>query len=445
LGAFCIKICRLWLYLGTLEVIMAIFLFETPSLRRRFAPLTTNKPFVSLLSGGIPLLDKWNALNFDVGEVFIISESFLGTSFMPDYLETGDFLIYCGRAPVCATTIFYDCPTKATKKGVGLLSKSTEEWPEREIMAVLLNKRIAVEAVREALFQDPDPNKALEKLLAPQQIQWSEAPRRNYYEYPKDLLEHLKADIDWTIELLKDEYELDLKALDDTNRVIGKHPVIIEKGARISMSMLNTENGPIYLSRGVKVMEGCMLRGPLFLARGTVLKMGTRIYGPVATGENCVLGGEIKNSIFHSGTNKGHEGYIGDSIIGAYCNFGAGSGGSNVKNTGGEVRVYDYETKGFREVGQKFGALVGDFTRIGVGTQLTTGSSIGTCCNLFGLEIPPKLVAPFSWGNGDNLVDYQIEKAIEHIKTWLGFKGVDLFDGEFQILNHIFEQTRRRG
>jgi hypothetical protein len=158
-----------------------------------------------------------------------------------------------------------------------------------------------------------------------------------------------------------------------------------------------------------------------------------------------VLGGEIKNSIFHSGTNKGHEGYIGDSIIGAYCNFGAGSGGSNVKNTGGEVRVYDYETKGFREVGQKFGALVGDFTRIGVGTQLTTGSSIGTCCNLFGLEIPPKLVAPFSWGNGDNLVDYQIEKAIEHIKTWLGFKGVDLFDGEFQILNHIFEQTRRRG
>ncbi|QEC72216.1 hypothetical protein FSB73_11555 [Arachidicoccus ginsenosidivorans] len=253
---------------------MAIFLFETPSLRRRFAPLTTNKPFVSLLSGGIPLLDKWNALNFDVGEVFIISESFLGTSFMPDYLEAGDFLIYCGRAPICATTIFYDCPTKPTSQGVGLLSKSTEEWPEREIMAVLLNKRIAVEAVREALFEDPDPNKALEKLLAPQQIQWSEAPRRNYYEYPKDLLEHLKADIDWTIELLKDEYELDLKALDDTNQVIGKHPVIIEKGAHISMSLLNTENGPIYLSRGVKVMEGCMLRGPLFLAGGTVLKMG---------------------------------------------------------------------------------------------------------------------------------------------------------------------------
>jgi len=430
---------------------MAIFLFETKSLRQRFAPLTANKPFLSLLSGGLPLLDKWAQLNFDIGEVFVISEDFLMTGYIPDYLEAGDYLVYCGMTPVAVTSIFHDCPTQATESGVGVLSKDAEGGPGKEIMAVLLNKRIALGAVKEALYNNTHdvneaaPDSALKSLLAPQQIKWYKAPGRNYYTYPTDFLNRLKADIDQSIEQLVQDPDVELLPLEPGNRVTGEHQVFIEKGASVSMSMLNTENGHIYLSKGVKVMEGCMLRGPLYLGRGTVLKMGTRIYGPVAAGEFCVLGGEIKNSIFHKGTNKGHEGYIGDSIIGAYCNFGAGSGGSNVKNTGGAVRLYDYQTKDFREVGQKFGALVGDYTRIGVGTQLTTGSSIGVCCNLFGLEIPPRVVPSFSWGTGHNLVDYQIEKAISHIRTWLDFKDTQPYDGEFQILNHIFEQTRRQG
>ena len=172
--------------------------------------------------------------------------------------------------------------------------------------------------------------------------------------------------------------------------------------------------------------------------------MGTKIYGAVVTGENCVLGGELKNVVFHDGSNKGHDGYLGDSIIGSWCNFGAGSGGSNLKNTGGRVRLYDYARQQYRDAGIKFGAMVGDYTRIGVGTQLTTGSSIGVCCNLFGQQMPPNLVRDFSWGTGHHLDDYQVQEAIEHIRRWMDFKHAALGDREIQILHHIFDQTGGR-
>jgi len=429
---------------------MAIYLFETRQLRERFSPLTANKSILELLAGGITIRDWWLDENRGVHNLSLITEAFLSQYYDTEieYLNPGDCLIFAGYRPVAEAglfKLFFDDPFRL---GIGLLGGMEGKQGNREVLAVRLKEKLSIDAVRKAIFENADPNEALRILLAQQEIQWEQASFYSYFHHPEDLLKNLGNHIENAAECKRGYYD-DLGyltiPLHPSNQVWGKHKVMVEEGAQVHFSTFNTENGPIYIGKDAQIMEGCLIRGPFFLGEKATLKMGTKIYGPVATGPKVVLGGEIKNCIFHEGTNKGHDGYLGDSIIGAFCNFGAGSGGSNVKNTGGNVRLYDQDLKEFREVGQKFGAVMGDYTRIGVGTQLTTGSYIGLCCNLFGLEMPPKHVAAFSWGTGDHLSDYQLEKALEHIDNWLQFKGCSLDKREIQILNHIFEQTRRQG
>ena len=430
---------------------MTIYLFETRSLRDRLSPLTENKTILELLAGGISILDAWNFNNQDqgIGTFSVITEAFLSDMSGEDRcIERGDYLVFAGLRPVALSTLFDAKQGSGISLGAGLITRQNdkEDAAEQQVLAARLKEKLAISEIRNAIFDRADPDKALQQVLAPQGIQWQEARGASQFFYPEDILHDLGKDIQFAVDcqLNQGDAFMDARMIRDFGcSVWGRHEVVIEQSAEVRFSLFNTENGPIYIGKNAQVMEGCLLRGPLFLGENATLKMGTRIYGPVVTGRDVVLGGEIKNCIFHEGTNKGHDGYLGDSIIGAFCNFGAGSGGSNVKNTGGAVRVYDEHLKGYWEAGQKFGALVGDYTRIGVGTQLTTGAHIGLCCNLFGLVMPPKYVRAFSWGSGHNLVDYQIEKAVVHIDNWLRFKHRSLDKREIQILNHIFDRAGR--
>jgi len=414
--------------------------------------LTENKTILELLAGGISILDAWTFNNQDQGTVTfsVITEDFLSDVSGEDRcIERGDYLVFAGLRPVALNTLFDAKQGSGISLGAGLITRQNdkEDQAEQQVLAVRLKEKLAISDIRNAVINQADPNKALFTLLAPQKIRWTEAREVRQVFHPEDLLHFAGADIRSAIDfqLAKGGPFLDAKAIEASgNKIRGSHEVVIEQSAEVHFAIFNTENGPIYIGKNARVMEGCLIRGPLFLGDNSTLKMGTKLYGPVVTGSDVVLGGEIKNCIFHKGTNKGHDGYLGDSIIGAFCNFGAGSGGSNVKNTAGMVRVYDAALQDYRSVGQKFGALMGDYTRIGVGTQLTTGSNIGLCCNIFGLEMPPRHVRSFLWGTGHNLTDYQIEKAVVHIENWLRFKLSSLDKREIQILNHIFDQTGRR-
>ena len=224
--------------------------------------------------------------------------------------------------------------------------------------------------------------------------------------------------------------------LSDTNKVIAPENVFIEEGAKVEYAVINASSGPIYIGKNAEVMEGCFIRGPFALCEGAILKMGSKIYGATTIGPNCVAAGEIKNSVLFANTNKGHDGYLGDSVLGEWCNLGAGTTNSNLKNTAGLVRVWDNKTKKYIAIGQKCGLLMGDYSRTAINTSINTGTVVGVCCNIFGEGFPPKLVTNFTWGKER----YTIYKALQDIDNWKKLKGAGISLQEKEILKELYNQ-----
>jgi UDP-N-acetylglucosamine diphosphorylase/glucosamine-1-phosphate N-acetyltransferase len=226
------------------------------------------------------------------------------------------------------------------------------------------------------------------------------------------------------------------QSISKTNTVIKPSQIFIEKGARVEHSILNASTGPIYIGRKAEVMEGCMIRGPFALGEGSVLKMGSKMYGATSIGPYCAAAGEIKNSVLFGFSNKAHDGYLGDSVIGEWCNLGAGTSNSNLKNNAGEVKIWT--PKGQMIAGTKCGVLMGDYSKTAINTSLNTGTVIGACCNVIGAGLTPKYLPSFSWGN-DGIDRYDFEKAIADIKNWKKLKGRKLSKNEVNILKYVFE------
>ncbi len=220
-----------------------------------------------------------------------------------------------------------------------------------------------------------------------------------------------------------------------TNKIIAAENIFIEAGAKVEHSILNASAGPIYIGKNAEVMEGCMIRGPFALCENSIVKMGSKIYGATTIGPNCVAAGEIKNAVFFANSNKAHDGYLGDSVLGEWCNLGAGTTNSNVKNTAGHVKMWSEADSDYIDVGFKAGLLMGDYSRAAINTSFNTGTVIGICCNIFEAGFPPKHVADFTWGNEK----YAIEKAVEHIDNWKKLKGQYLTEQEKNILKALYK------
>ncbi|MBC7949855.1 MAG: glucose-1-phosphate thymidylyltransferase [Chitinophagaceae bacterium] len=222
-----------------------------------------------------------------------------------------------------------------------------------------------------------------------------------------------------------------------SNTVIKSSEVFLEKGAKVEHCILNASTGPIYIGKNAELMEGSMIRGPFAICEGSLLKMGARVYGATTIGPYCTAGGEIKNSMMLGYSNKSHDGYLGDSVIGEWCNLGAGTTNSNLKNNASVVRVWT--PKGKMDVGNKCGVMMGDHSRTGVNTTINTGSVIGVCCNVFGGGMTPKYIPNFSWGvDGKNA--YGFEKSLADIDAWKQLKNQELTENEKNVLKYIFEK-----
>jgi UDP-N-acetylglucosamine diphosphorylase/glucosamine-1-phosphate N-acetyltransferase len=240
----------------------------------------------------------------------------------------------------------------------------------------------------------------------------------------------IERDFKWVASQRKSE------PIDSSNNVINKDQIFIEKGATVLCSNLNASDGFIYIGNESLVMEGSSIRGSFVLGKKGVVKMNTSIYGTTSIGPYCLAGGEIKNSILMGYSNKGHEGYLGDSIIGHWCNLGAGTCNSNIKNTAGEIQMWN-EFKGeWENVGQKMGMLVGDYSRFAIQSSINTGSYIGVSANIFGNGLLPKHIPNFTWGI---IPGYQLDKAIEDIHNWKKLKGFAITEAEKQVLKHLYQ------
>ncbi len=221
-----------------------------------------------------------------------------------------------------------------------------------------------------------------------------------------------------------------------TNKVINPEAIFIEKGAIVEHSILNASTGPVYIGKNAQVMEGCMIRGPFSLGENACLKMGTKIYGATTIGPGCIAGGEIKNSVLFGYSNKAHDGYLGDSVVGEWCNLGAGTTNSNLKNNASEVRIWT--TKGQVDAGKKCGVLMADYTRTAINTSINTGTVISVCSNVFGSALTPKFIPAFSWGS-EGVKRYEFEKALTDINAWKKLKNSEITANEKSILKYIYE------
>lgn len=229
-------------------------------------------------------------------------------------------------------------------------------------------------------------------------------------------------------------------SLNDTNKLIGGNKIFIEEGADIHCAYFNTTHGPIYVGAGATVMEGAMLRGPISIGAGAVVKMGAAIYGGTTIGPGSVVGGEVKNSIFTAFSNKAHDGYIGDAVIGAWCNLGAGTSCSNIRNAIADVKVWHMASGQWMKAGMKCGVIMGDHCTCAINTSFNTGTVVGASANIFQSGgLLPKYIPSFSWG-AEGKEKYRIDKAMENIRQWMSLKHQAPDEALISKLTEIYNQ-----
>src|SRR5579862_6151416 len=241
--------------------------------------------------------------------------------------------------------------------------------------------------------------------------------------------------------MIKLDYEMikgsaESQSISPTNHLINEQGIFAEPGAVAEHSVLDASAGPIFLGKNSTIMAGCSIRGPFSLGEGSVVKMNSRIYGATTVGTGSVVGGELKNVIIGNYSSKAHDGYLGDSIIGNWCNIGAGTSNSNVKNTAGDIMVWFEKEGRYLNAGSKFGMIMGDYSRCAINTAFNSGTVVGICANVFGVGLTPNLIKDFTWGYGQTL--YEFDKAMQHINNWKKLKNQDINPDEFDSLRRIF-------
>lgn len=221
---------------------------------------------------------------------------------------------------------------------------------------------------------------------------------------------------------------------------IAPEQIFVAEGAVVNPCIINASKGPVYIDAGAEIMEGCMLRGPIALGKNAVLKMGAKIYGATTIGEGCKVGGEVSNTVFFANSNKGHDGFLGNAVIGEWCNLGADTNCSNLKNNYDLVKVWDeYENKLVNTGMQFCGLMMGDHSKSGINTMFNTGTVVGVSCNVFGSNFPDKFIPSFSWGAAGETEVYAFDKAMETASRMMERRGIKLKDAEIKMYQHIFD------
>ena len=225
---------------------------------------------------------------------------------------------------------------------------------------------------------------------------------------------------------------------------INPENIFIEEGASLEFVTLNASTGPIYIGRNSEIMEGSVIRGPFALCEGAQVKLGTKVYGATTVGPHSRIGGEVNNSVLFGYSNKGHDGFLGNSVLGEWCNIGADSNNSNLKNNYEEVKLWSYETENFAKTGLQFcGLMMGDHSKCGINTMFNTGTVVGVSTNIFGSGFPRNFVPSFSWGGASGFSTYLTKKAFETTRIVMARRGIEFDDKEQYILEHVFEETKK--
>jgi UDP-N-acetylglucosamine diphosphorylase/glucosamine-1-phosphate N-acetyltransferase len=269
----------------------------------------------------------------------------------------------------------------------------------------------------------------------------------------KTTVPHLKINYTWDIFAnndiaIKDDFELLTKKhksqkLSPTNKAFSEENIFIEKGAKVECAILNASDGPIYIGKDAEVMEGTVIRGPFALCEGSTVKMSAKIYGPTTIGPYSKIGGELNNVVILGYSNKAHDGFLGNSVIGEWCNLGADTNNSNLKNTYDEVKMWNYPQKKFIPTGLQFcGLIMGDHSKCGINTMFNTGTVVGVNTNIYGSGFMRNFIPSFSWGGASGFTTFEIDKAISVASATYNRRDMELSQMDAEILTHLYNITK---
>lgn len=385
---------------------MAQLVFSDAQYWEDFLPLTFTRPVAEMRCGILTFAERWQKL-LNTDEISYITEDFLQAKFkkpdereslfiVPNFLPSKDVLFQI----------------KNLKLGEALVY-------ENELLAAKINME------HFSLNQIEKMTDITEELL--------------FFKKPTDLFTYNDKAIDFDFELLTKGRTS--QPLSNTNGFLGnKEDLFIEEGAEIEFSTINTKTGKIYIGENVEIMEGSHLRGPIALCDNAVLKMSSKIYGGTTIGPYGKICGEVNNIIVFGYSSKGHDGYLGNSVVGEWCNFGADSNCSNLKNNYAEVKFWNYKQQKFVNSGLQFaGVIMGDHSKCAINTQFNTGTVVGVAANIFKTGFPPNVIESFSWGGMKGDEKFKLEKAYEASEKAMARRNVSLSNEDKDILKYIYE------
>jgi UDP-N-acetylglucosamine diphosphorylase/glucosamine-1-phosphate N-acetyltransferase len=334
----------------------------------------------------------------------------------------------------------------------------SEKFPMVEMENnVLINASFLPNDILAEIVKNLEKNQAIfqgEEVIAFYTNDTQEEVDFDTYEIIEFNEECLKLEHTWDIfakndAALREDFELiteDRKSqpIPKSVNVISPKNIFIEEGAKLEFVTLNASTGPIYIGKNAEIMEGSVIRGPFALCEEAQVKLATKVYGATTIGPHCRIGGEVNNSVLFGYSNKGHDGFLGNSVLGEWCNMGADSNNSNLKNNYEEVRLWSYETEGFARTGLQFcGLMMGDHSKCGINTMFNTGTVVGVSANIFGAGFPRNFVPSFSWGGATGFTTYLTSKAFQTAKIAMARRQVEFTEEDAKILEHVFEITKK--
>jgi UDP-N-acetylglucosamine diphosphorylase/glucosamine-1-phosphate N-acetyltransferase len=391
-----------------------IILFD-PDTRDQFLPLTFTRPVGELRIGILTIREKWERLLN--GTVSYITQDYLSDKF-PIHISDDNFVVNGAVLPNDAL-----CQLIHTLNNNEALTK------DGELIAARLDSQQF-----QRLMSDSD----IEELAG------FELEGVNY-----TTLNHVWDIYKFNAEALKNDFKLITDGrksgpLSISNRIVGDaSKIFLEEGAVVECAILNTQNGPIYIGKNAEIMEGCIIRGGLAMGEGSILKMGAKIYGATTLGPHCKVGGEVNNAVLLGYSSKGHEGYLGNSVIGEWCNIGADTNTSNLKNTYEEVKLWNYPKQSFVKTGMQFlGLIMGDHSKCAINTMFNTGTVVGVSANIFGAGFPRNFIPSYSWGGGSSAYEtFNFNKAMLVAERVMERRQLKLTEQDRVMLKHIFDTT----
>ncbi|MCF1422379.1 GlmU family protein [Mangrovimonas futianensis] len=387
---------------------MNYILFDGPS-RNKLLPFTYTRPVADIRVGIMTIREKWES-----------------------YLE-------CTTTTVTEDYLSEKFPMVEMENNVMI---NASFLPTQELVEMIKNLE-----ENQAIFNDED----VIAFFAKESQEEIDFDTYEAFEYQENVV---KIDNTWDIFsknglAIVNDFEILTKnrrsqPIPSTVNTIAAENIFIEEGAKLEFVTLNASSGPIYIGRDAEIMEGSIIRGPFALCTGSTVKLGAKIYGPTTVGPFSKVGGEVNNSVLFGYSNKGHDGFLGNSVLGEWCNLGADTNNSNLKNNYAEVRLWDYETERFAKTGLQFcGLMMGDHSKCGINTMFNTGTVVGVSSNIFGSGFPRNFVPSFSWGGSNGFTSYMTSKAFEVAKVVMARRDVEFTDQDADILTHVFEESKK--